>query len=128
MFKMVGFYETQTHTNDIYTVQLEQFFNGDGWQAIDDLHFSRSGNRVETPEGFCNDVNGAVAYAAKKWNVSHDTKTLAELSQKLDLSYNSLSKAAREGRLQARQSGATWLTTIQAVEQAIESGHLRPRK
>ena len=39
-----------------------------------------------------------------------------------------LAEAAREGRLLARQSGATWLTTRGAIERAIREGKLRPRK
>lgn len=128
MLKISGFYQDRIDPGDTYTVQLEQFFNGDGWQAIDDIHFSRSGNQIETPEDFTNDVNGAEAYAAQMWNVSYDTKTLAELADEMGLSYDSIAKAAREGRIQAHQSGATWLSTIKAVERAIEAGHLRPRK
>jgi len=55
--------------------------------------------------------------------------TLVELAEVLELSYDSLVKAARDkGRLQARQSGSTWLSTIAAVKNAIEAGTLRPRK
>lgn len=128
MFKISGFYETKNTPNDTYTVQLEQFNDDDGWQAVDDIHFPRFGNQVDTPKGFPDDVNGAEAYAAKTWLVSHDTKTLAELAKNLKLSYNSLSKAAREGRLQAHQSGATWLSTVHSIKRAIRAGHLRPRK
>lgn len=128
MLKISGFYQGRIDPGDTYTIQLEQFSNRDGWQAIDDIHFPRSGNQIETPEDFTNDVNGAEAYAVQMWNVSYGTKTLAELADKMGLSYDSIAKAAREGRIQARQSGATWLSTIRAVSQAIETGHLRPRK
>lgn len=53
--------------------------------------------------------------------------TISELAEGAGLSYDSLAKAAREGRLQARQSGSTWLSTIAAVRNAIEAGTLRPR-
>lgn len=53
--------------------------------------------------------------------------TMAEIAERLDLSYDSLVKAAREGRVQARQSGSTWLSTTSAVERAIQAGTLRPR-
>lgn len=43
------------------------------------------------------------------------------------LAYSTLAQAAREGRIEARRSGATWLTTRVAIEQAIEEGKLRPR-
>jgi hypothetical protein len=128
MKRVTGFYQDRQDPGDTYTVQLEGFFNGDGWQAIDDIHFPRKGNRVETPEGYSDDVNGAETYAAKTWSVAHDVRTLAELAQDLNLSYDSIAKAAREGRIKAWQSGATWLSTISAIEQAIEVGHLRPRR
>lgn len=54
--------------------------------------------------------------------------TVSEAASILNLSYNSLAKAAREGRIQARQSGSVWLTTINAVKAAIEAGTLRPRE
>lgn len=62
--KIRGFYETWTHVNNTYTVQLEE----EG-QAIDDLHFTRHGNKVATPDGFANDVAGAEAYAKQVWGV-----------------------------------------------------------
>lgn len=54
--------------------------------------------------------------------------TVSEAASILKLSYDSLVKAAREGRIQARQSGSVWLTTIKSVETAIEAGTLRPRE
>lgn len=54
--------------------------------------------------------------------------TLAEAAALYPVAYSTLAEAAREGRLQARQSGATWLTTREAVARAIAEGKLRPRK
>lgn len=54
--------------------------------------------------------------------------TISEAASILKLSYDSLVKAAREGRIEARQSGQVWLTTLKAIETAIEVGTLRPRK
>lgn len=54
--------------------------------------------------------------------------TLAEVAELYPVAYSTLAEAAREGRLQARQSGATWLTTREAVDRAIAEGKLRPRK
>lgn len=54
--------------------------------------------------------------------------TLAEAAALYPIAYSTLAEAAREGRLQARQSGATWLTTREAVDRAIAEGKLRPRK
>lgn len=54
--------------------------------------------------------------------------TLAEAADLYPIAYSTLAEAAREGRLQARQSGATWLTTRADVDRAIAEGTLRPRK
>lgn len=53
--------------------------------------------------------------------------TASELAEGLNMSYDSLIGAMRAGRIQARQSGSTWLSTIAAVKNAIEAGTLRPR-
>lgn len=58
----------------------------------------------------------------------NEVMTARELSEGMDIPYDSLVKAAREGRIQARQSGSVWLSTIAAVQQAIQAGTLRPRK
>ena len=42
-----------------------------------------------------------------------------------NMPYDTLAKAAREGRVMARKSGATYLTTQRAVEYALETGTLR---
>lgn len=42
--------------------------------------------------------------------------TLREASDTFDIPYQTLHSAVKEGRLDARQSGATWLTTRAAVK------------
>ncbi len=54
--------------------------------------------------------------------------TLTEVAELYPVAYSTLAEAAREGRLRARQSGATWLTTRADVDRAIATGKLRPRK
>lgn len=55
--------------------------------------------------------------------------TLAEAIEFFpNIAYSTLAQAAREGRVEARQSGPkTWITTRAAIEQAIEEGKVRPR-
>ncbi len=53
--------------------------------------------------------------------------TLIEATEFCGLAYSTLAQAAREHRIEAWRSGATWLTTRQAIETAIEQGALRPR-
>ncbi len=57
-----------------------------------------------------------------------DVLTLREAASLYPLAYATLAQAAREGRIEARKSDGTWLTTKQAIENAIEQGKLRPRK
>lgn len=57
----------------------------------------------------------------------NEVQTVAEVAQGLGMSRISLAQACQNGRLQARKSGATWLTTIAAVKAAIKAGTLRPR-
>jgi hypothetical protein len=58
----------------------------------------------------------------------NDTITLAGAAKLYPLAYSTLAQAAREGRLACTRSGSTWLTTLTAIEQAIEDGSLRPRE
>lgn len=56
------------------------------------------------------------------------TITLSEAAIIYPLAYSTLAQAAREGRIEARQSGPkTWITTRASIEQAIAEGKLRPR-
>jgi hypothetical protein len=58
-----------------------------------------------------------------------EVMSLPEVAEGMGFQYDTLIKAARAGRIQARQSGATWLTTIAAVKRAIAEGKLRkPRE
>ena len=54
--------------------------------------------------------------------------SLSEAADLSGLAYSTLAQAAREGRIEARRSGATWLTTRVAIKEAIEKGHLKPSK
>ena len=56
-----------------------------------------------------------------------DCLTLREAAKLYPLAYSTLAQAAKEGRLKARKSDGTWLTTRQEIEKAIERGSLRPR-
>lgn len=58
----------------------------------------------------------------------HETLiTLGELAQLTDLQHYQLRRAAREGRLTSRKSGALWLSSMAAVEEALEVGTLQRR-
>lgn len=52
---------------------------------------------------------------------------LREAARYCNLAYPTLAQAVREGRLEARRTGATWLTSRAAIDEAIEAGRLRPR-
>jgi hypothetical protein len=51
--------------------------------------------------------------------------TLQEAADWIGYAYSSLAEGAREGRFEARRSGATWLTTRAAIQTAIDSGRMR---
>lgn len=51
--------------------------------------------------------------------------TLRELSEKTGVTYHALALAVWEGRLSARKSGGTWLTTVGALEDAIAAGRMK---
>lgn len=60
----------------------------------------------------------------------NEVQTIGELAEGLGISYDTLVKAVREGRIQARQAGSkgdVWLSTIAAVKAAIKAGTIRPR-
>jgi len=61
-------------------------------------------------------------------SVSDKAITLAEATRLFPLACSTLAEAAREGRIVARKSGHTWLTTEEAVRDAIQRGALRPRR
>jgi excisionase family DNA binding protein len=51
--------------------------------------------------------------------------TLSELSEQTGIKYMTLYMAIRTGRLDAVQSGHTWLSSVDAVNRAIEEGRLK---
>lgn len=59
---------------------------------------------------------------------SGSEETLRGLSGLTGQSYNTLIRAARQGRLLARKSGNHYLSTVRAVEYAIETGAMRAPK
>ena len=52
-------------------------------------------------------------------------ETLSVLSEMSGIREDTLLKAAQAGRLMARKSGATWLSTLNAVDWAIADGKIR---
>lgn len=85
-----------------------------GWEPGD-------GIAIELPDGTC-----LITDACRVSGGTDDPEeTVAELARQMDLGYDALVKAAREGRILARKSGAIWLTTRCAVEYAIDHGKLR---
>jgi len=77
--------------------------------------------RIELPDGRIVKVEAAVIAAHEQ------EETLSVLAGRMGIGYDTLARAARSGRLLARQSGVTWLSTIAAVEAALFEGRLRPR-
>lgn len=100
----------------------------DGWyvirQAWQDAHSAihrceieiKCAGRVEAQE------------FADKLNLNSQEQTLRGLSHLTGQSYNTLIRAARQGRLSARKSGNHYLSTVRAVEYAIETGAMRAPK
>lgn len=52
-------------------------------------------------------------------------ETLSALAEQAGIREDTLLKAAQQGRLLARRSGATWLSTVTAIEAAVKSGRIR---
>ncbi len=78
------------------------------------------------------EINRAVFSAYQQgWQAGYQERgggmALVELAQALDIPYDTLAKAAREGRIRAWRSGATWLSTIPDIKKAMEAGTIRPR-
>jgi hypothetical protein len=76
---------------------------------------------IELPDGRTIEVE-AIAISAHA-----PEEVLSVLSERMSIGYDTLARAARDGRLLARQSGVTWLSTSAAVEAALDAGRLRPR-
>lgn len=74
--------------------------------------------------------NDAVEEAAKDMidtTQADRAEALPALSRLTGVPYDTLIKATKAGRIQARQSGGTWLSTVEAVRAAINTGRIRPR-
>lgn len=52
-------------------------------------------------------------------------ETLAELARMTGIAEGTLLRAAQDGRLSARRSSATWLSTVLAIRQALGYGRIR---
>jgi hypothetical protein len=76
------------------------------------------------------DISDAVGQAYNEgWRKAYRERgggrALADLAASFGIPYNTLAKAAREGRIGAWKSGETWLTTWNAMEEAIQAGKIR---
>ena len=94
-------------------------------QTEDVSHSALAGRnliRVRTDKGI-----ELVVQAADLEPFSRD-ETLRVLAKQTGVSYNTLVKAAQAGRLLTRRSGAVRLTTVRAIQYAIEQGLITPRK
>lgn len=73
---------------------------------------------------FPDESNSAVE-AARVEAMHEPEETLGVLSDEFGIDQNTLYKAAYDGRLVARKSGSTWLSTRTAVKYAIRKGRIR---
>ena len=58
-------------------------------------------------------------------NYGEQEEALSVLADQCGISHQVLRASVREGRLIARQTGTTWLTTVTAIEYAISKGRIR---
>ena len=58
-------------------------------------------------------------------NYGEPEETLVALSEQTGISHDVLRAAVSQGRVIARQSGSTWLTTATAIEYEISKGRIR---
>jgi hypothetical protein len=79
------------------------------------------GAEVATPTG----EHWLVPAAVVSSGFDGPEETLSVLADQTGIQYNTLVKAAREGRVLARKSGATWLSTKRAIEYALSQGTIR---
>lgn len=77
--------------------------------------------RVELPEGQQVVVDAGWVSSG----VHHPEETLSVLAETTGVREDTLLKAAQTGRLMARRSGITWLSTTNAVEWAKANGKIR---
>jgi hypothetical protein len=54
--------------------------------------------------------------------------TIPAAARRIGLAYSSLAQAVREKRVRAWKSSGTWLVTVEALEEAIAAGRIRPRR
>ncbi len=52
-------------------------------------------------------------------------RALTDLAAAMQMPYDTLVKAAREGRLRAWKSGGTWLSSLEAIREAKEAKRIR---
>jgi hypothetical protein len=76
---------------------------------------------VELPDGQIVQINAAAVSSG----LDCPEETIPELARQTGIGYDTLAKAVRERRVFARKSGATWLTTVNAIEYAQARGQLR---
>ena len=105
--------------------------------VLDDKSFFASGTEVNDYVGrFCDwDDNllsddDAVREAALDMidaTQAGRVEALPALAELTGVPYDTLIKAAKSGRIQGRKSGGTWLSTVEAVRAAINTGRIRPR-
>lgn len=60
--------------------------------------------------------------------MDNQAESLGLLASEFGVSRNTLLKAARAGRLEARKSGDVWLSNRAAVRKYLETAVLKPRK
>lgn len=103
-------------------------------QLIIDTEFGNTGTPVRfvdwsTKERiFVELPNGAVVHTdagCVSSGIHSPEETLRVLSRMSSIREDTLLKAAQSGRLIARKSGSTWLSTIHAVEWAISERKIR---
>lgn len=75
---------------------------------------------VELPDG--RDVEIDAGYVSS--GIHSPEETLSVLSKQSGIREDTLLKAVQTGRLMARKSGATWLSTIMAIEYAVSINKL----
>jgi len=60
--------------------------------------------------------------------IDTQVESLGFLAEWSGIKYNTLARAAKEGRLEARRSGNVWLSDRQAVKTYRETAVFKPRK
>ena len=67
-------------------------------------------------------------YLLDKFNLGRFTPiTLKEAGDRFHIPYSTVAQAAREGRIKVTRQFGVWLTTEDAIEEAMERGSLRRR-